>query len=242
MSEVRISAEQRTEFGKGAARRIRRAAKVPAVLYGHGAAPRHIALPGHELMLALKTPNALLSIDLDGRRELALPKDVQRDPIKGFLEHVDLLVVRRGEKVHVEVPVALHGDTAPDTLVDLVLTALPVEAEATHIPEHVEISIEGLAAGTQIHARDVTLPAGATLTGDEDALVVNVTAAPTAAQLEAELAVAEAEAGIEREPSEEEKAAEPALAAPGEGGAEPAGGAGGAGSGESAAAEASATS
>jgi large subunit ribosomal protein L25 len=209
VSEVRIAAEQRTEFGKGAARRIRRSAKVPAVLYGHGSDPRHISLPGHELMLALKTPNVLLAVDLNGRRELALPKEVQRDPVKGFLEHVDLVVVRRGEKVVVEVPVLTIGDTAPDTLVDLVLTELPVEAEATHIPQHIEIPIEGLGAGTQVHARQITLPSGTALAGDPDALVVNVTAAPTAEQVEAELVAAEAEAGIEREPAEEEKAGAP---------------------------------
>jgi large subunit ribosomal protein L25 len=213
VAEVRIAAEQRTEFGKGAARRIRRSARVPAVLYGHGSDPRHISLPGHELMLALKTPNVLLSIDLDGRSELALPKDVQRDPVKGFLEHVDLVIVRRGEKVVVEVPVVTHGDAAPDTLVDLVLTELPVEAEATHIPQHVEIPIDGLGAGTQVHAGQITLPQGAVLAGDPDALVVNVTAAPTAEQVEAELEAAEVEAGIEREPSEEEKAGATAVVA-----------------------------
>ncbi len=135
MSEVRIPAEPRTEFGKGAARRIRRAHKVPAVLYGHGAAPRHIALPGHELMLALKTPNVLLSLDLgDGQRELALPRDVQRDPVKGFLEHVDLVAVARGEKVLVEVPVAVTGEPAAGALTVIDHQTISVEAEATHIP------------------------------------------------------------------------------------------------------------
>lgn len=207
MSEVRITAEQRTEFGKGAARRIRRANKVPAVLYGHGTAPRHISLPGHDLMLALKTPNVLLHIDLDGGSELALPKDVQRDPIKGFLEHVDLVIVKRGEKVTVEVPVHVVGDAAPDTLVNLDLTALSVDTEATHIPTGVDVSVEGLPAGSQIHAKDVSLPEGTTLVTDPEALVVNVTAAPTAEQVEAELAEAEAEAGIVHEPSEAEAAA-----------------------------------
>lgn len=203
-----MSAESRTEFGKGAARRVRRANKVPAVLYGHGTDPRHISLPGHELMLALKTPNVLLTLDLDGGQELALPKDVQRDPVKGFLEHVDLVVVKRGEKVTVEIPVHVVGDAAPDTLVNLELTALSVETEATHIPTGVEVSVEGLQPGSQIHAMDVTLPDGTTLATDEDALVVNVTAAITAEQLEAELAEAEAEVGIVHEPSDEEQAAE----------------------------------
>lgn len=213
MSEVRITAEQRTEFGKGAARRIRRANKVPAVLYGHGTAPRHISLPGHDLMLALKTPNVLLNIDFDGGSELALPKDVQRDPIKGFLEHVDLVIVKRGEKVTVEVPVHVVGDAAADTLVNLDLTALSVETEATHIPTGVDVSVEGLPAGSQIHAKDVSLPEGTTLATDPEALVVNVTAAPTAEQLEAELAEAEAEAGIVHEPSEAEAAAAAPAAA-----------------------------
>ncbi len=219
MAEVRIAAESRTEFGKGAARRVRRANKVPAVLYGHGAEVRHISLPGHELMLALKVQNALLTIELDGASELALPKAVQRDPIKGFLEHVDLVVVRRGEKVTVEVAVHVVGQAAPDTLISLDHPTLSVEAEATNIPTGFEVSVEGLKPGSQIHASDVQLPDGATLVTDPDALVVNVTAAPTVEQLEAELAEAEAEVGIVHEPTEEELAAEAAAAAEaGEGG------------------------
>lgn len=222
MSEVRITAEQRTEFGKGAARRIRRANKVPAVLYGHGTAPRHISLPGHDLMLALKTPNVLLSIDFDGGSELALPKDVQRDPIKGFLEHVDLVIVKRGEKVTVDVPVHTTGEAAAGALVTLDHTALSVEAEATHIPAALEVSLDGLEVGSQVLAKDVPLPGDVTLVTDPEALVVNITAAPTAEQLEAELAEAEAEVGIVHEPSEAEaEAAAPVAegeAAPAEGG------------------------
>jgi large subunit ribosomal protein L25 len=206
--EVRIAAEPRTEFGKGAARRIRRAAKVPAVLYGHGADPRHISLPGHDLMLALKTQNVLLTLEIDGKDELALPKDVQRDPIKGFLEHVDLVVVRRGEKVTVEVAVRTEGDAQPETLVTLDHSTLQVEAEATNIPTGFTVSIEGLGVGAQVHAKDVVLPAGVTLVTDPEALVVIVAAAPTAEQLEEELAEAEAEAGIVHEPTDEEQAAE----------------------------------
>ena len=210
MPEVRIATEPRTEFGKGAARRIRREDKVPAVLYGHGADPRHISLPGHELMLALKTANVLLTLDIEGKDELALPKDVQRDPIKGFLEHVDLVVVRRGEKVTVEIPVHVVGDAAPETLVNLDLNTLSVEAEATHIPTGVDVSVEGLEVGAQIHAGDLELPAGTTLATDPDALIVAITAAPTAEQLEAELAEAEAEVGIVHEPAEGEAAEEAA--------------------------------
>jgi len=196
--EVTIIAEARTEFGKGAARRIRRADKIPAVLYGHGTDPVHITLPGHETLLALRTANALLSIELDGGSQLALPKQVQRDPIKRTIEHVDLVLVRRGEKVTVDVAVVLQGEAAPEALVDLVASTVSIEAEATHIPTEVFVSIEGLPVGTQITAGDLQLPEGSTLSGlDPEALIVNLTAAPTAAQVEAELAEAEAEVGIE---------------------------------------------
>jgi large subunit ribosomal protein L25 len=208
-SEVKIQAESRTEFGKGAARRIRRSNKVPAVLYGHGADPVHVTLPGHDLMLALKTANALLSIELDGDSQLALPKQVQRDPIKGFIEHADLLIVRRGEKVTVDIPVVLVGEAAPDTLVNLDHNTVPVEAEATALPESIEVDIEGLEPGTQIVASQLVLAEGSTLGLDPETMIVNITAAPTAADLEAELADAEAEMGIEHE--EPEAAAEEAV-------------------------------
>jgi large subunit ribosomal protein L25 len=195
--EVTIVAEARTEFGKGAARRIRRADKIPAVLYGHGTDPVHITLPGHETLLALRTANALLSIQLDGGSQLALPKQVQRDPIKRTIEHVDLVLVRRGEKVTVDIAVQVEGEV-PDALVEIVAPTVPIEAEATHIPEQVVVDITGLAIGTQITAGDLKLPEGATLSGlDPEALVVNIVGAPSAAQVEAELAEAEAEAGIE---------------------------------------------
>jgi large subunit ribosomal protein L25 len=218
MSETKIQAESRTEFGKGAARRIRRADKVPAVLYGHGTDPVHITLPGHETMLALKHggANALLRLTVDGKEQLALPKQVQRDPIKGFLEHLDLLLVRKGEKVTVEIPVHLNGEPGPDALVVTEHSTVTVEAEATHIPEYVEVSIEGAEVGTQIFVRDLEVPSGSTILADEDTLIVNITHAPTAEELEAELEEAEAEAGIEREESEEE-AAEGEAAAEGEG-------------------------
>jgi large subunit ribosomal protein L25 len=210
VSEVRIVAEPRTEFGKGAARRIRRARKVPAVLYGHGTDPRHISLPGHELMLALKTPNVLLTLEVQGTTELALPKDIQRDPIKGFLEHVDLLLVRRGEKVKVEIPLHVVGEVVSGGLVTNELTTLEVEAEATNIPQAFEIDIEGREIGTQVLAKDIVLPPGVTLMTDPEHLVLHITAAPTAAEREAELAEAEAEAGIEREEPQAEAEAAPA--------------------------------
>ena len=217
MSEVKIQAESRTEFGKGAARRIRRADKVPAVLYGHGGEPVHITLPGHDIMLALKHGgmNALMTIDVEGNSQLALPKQVQRDPIKGFIEHVDLILVRKGEKVFVEIPVHVVGDPAADTLVVTEHSSVNVEAEATHIPEYVEVSVEGAEVGTQILAKDLELPSGSTLHLDEDTLIVNVTHAPTAQEVEEELAEAEAEVGIEHEVSEEEAAAEEPTAAEG---------------------------
>lgn len=179
MSEVKLTAETRTEFGKGAARRIRRDNKVPGVLYGHGSDPLHLTLPGHDLLLALRTPNVLIALDIDGQRnELAIPKAVQRDPLKGFLEHVDLQLVQRGEKVTVEIPVHAEGELAPGgNLLEHVLNALPVEAEATHIPEAVTVSVEGLEAGASIHAKDITLPNGVTLAVEEDAVVIQVLAA-----------------------------------------------------------------
>jgi large subunit ribosomal protein L25 len=207
VSETKLKAETRTEFGKGAARRIRRADKIPAVLYGHGQEPQHITLPGHDTMLAVKHANALLSLDIEGGKStLALVKDVQRDAVKRTIDHVDLIVVRRGEKVQVEVAVHVSGEAAAETLVTVDHATLLVEAEATHIPETVEVSVEGLEAGTQIHASEVSLPSGTTLVTDPEALVVNVTAAPTAEQLEEELAEAEAEAGIEHEAPEAERA------------------------------------
>lgn len=173
MADVKIAAETRTEFGKGAARRIRRENKVPAVVYGHGADPVHITLPGHELQLALRTPNVLLTLDIEGKTELAIPKAVQRDAIKGFLEHVDLLTVKRGEKVTVEVYVHTEGELAPGAfLLEHVLSTLTVEAEATHIPESVTVSIAGLEAGASISAKDIPLPEGTTLVIDEDAVVL----------------------------------------------------------------------
>jgi len=217
VSEVRIAAESRTEFGKGPARRARRAGKVPAVLYGHGEEPRHYALPGHELMLALKhDANVLLTLTTEQGEQLALPKAVVRHPIKRTLEHVDLLAVRRGEKVTVEVPITLVGNAEAGTLVDQQLQTLTVEAEATDIPDHVEISIEGLAVGAHVEAKDIALPAGTTLAQDGDQVVVAGLASPTAAQLEAELAgepvegEAAAPAAAEAEAEAEQTEAAPA--------------------------------
>ena len=210
MTDVTLNAQSRSEFGKGAARRIRRANQIPAVMYGHGTDPVHITLPGHETMLALKNPNALLTIVIDGKEQLALAKDVQRDAIKPVIDHIDLVVVRKGERVTVDVQVHVVGDAAPDTMVTVETQQIQVEVAATDIPQNVEVSVQGLRAGTQVHASQVPLPTGATLVTDPEILVVNVTGAITEEQLEAELAEAEAELGIEHEPTDEEQAAEAA--------------------------------
>ncbi|GAB3450307.1 50S ribosomal protein L25/general stress protein Ctc [Streptomonospora sediminis] len=197
MSEVRIAAEPRTEFGKGAARRVRRAGKVPAVLYGHGTDPRHITLPGHDLMLALKTPNVLLRVDgLTGSDNLALPKSVQRDPIKGFLEHVDLLVVKKGEKVNVEISVVLTGEIASGGVLYQELVTVEVETEATHIPENVEHSVEGLEVGSTVTAGDLVLPAGTALVTDSETTVLTIAGERSDAEVEA-LETAEADVAAE---------------------------------------------
>ncbi|AGK77691.1 50S ribosomal protein L25/general stress protein Ctc [Streptomyces microflavus] len=178
MAEIKLAAEVRTEFGKGAARRTRRANQVPAVIYGHGAESVHITLPGHELQLALRTANVLIGLEIDGKDALVIPKAVQRHPLKGTIEHVDLLTVKRGEKVNVEIAVHAEGDLAPGAnLLEFVLNTLLVEAEATHIPESVTVSVAGLDAGDSIVAKDIPLPKGSVLAGDEDAIVIQVVAA-----------------------------------------------------------------
>ena len=201
----KITAEMRTEFGKGAARRIRRADKIPAVVYGHGNDPMHLTLPGHDTMMALKHggANALLELDIDGDTQLALTKQVQVDPIRRVLEHIDFVAVRRGEKVTVDVPIHVSGDAAPETLVVTENSTVQVEAEATNIPDRIEVSVAGAEIGTQIHASDLVLPEGTTLLTDPQSLIVNVTQQQTAEQLESELAEAEADAGIVHEESEE---------------------------------------
>ena len=204
MPEVRIVAEPRHEFGKGAARRVRREGRVPAVLYGHGTDARHVSLPGHDVLLALRTANVLIRIEgLPGGSELALPKAVQRDPIRGSVEHVDLILVRRGEKVTVDVPLNVTGEVHPDGLLDQQMVQIAVEAEATNIPTGIAIDVEGMEIGSSVHAGDLSMPAGATLAVDADLLVLHVIAAPTAEQMEAGL-------GIEAEEVAEVADGEPA--------------------------------
>ena len=192
MSEIKLAATPRTEFGKGAARHLRRAHQVPAVLYGHGTQPLHVALPGHETMLALKHSNALYSIELDGTTTLAIVKDVQRDVVRQVIEHVDLLIVKKGEKVAVDVPVHVVGESAPGTIHVVETQNLSLEAEATHLPQGVEVSIEGLADGATITAGDVVLPEGATLVTDPEITVVTIsTPQASAADVAADAAAAD---------------------------------------------------
>jgi len=207
VSEVRISAEPRTEFGKGGARRTRRAGKVPAVLYGHGEKPKHVALPAREFAAAIRHggSNQLFEVQVsDGTRVLALAKAIQRDPIKDTFDHVDLLIVRRGEKVTVEVRVVLAGEAARDTLVMLEHDRLAVLADATRLPDHLDASVEGLEPGTRVTAGEIKLPDGVELAADPDMVVAVVAAAPTAAEMEGEVA--------EAAPAGEEAAEQPAEA------------------------------
>ena len=207
MSEVRISAEPRTEFGKGGARRTRRAGKVPAVLYGHGEKPKHIALPAREFAAAIRHGGTTQLFEIqtpDGTLTLALAKAIQRDPIKDTFDHVDLLIVRRGEMVTIEVPVVLVGEAGRNTLVMMEHDKLAVLADATRLPENLEASVEGLAAGTRVTAGDIKLPEGVELAADPDFVVALVAAAPTAAEMEGEGAEAAAPAEEGAEPAEAE--------------------------------------
>ncbi len=178
MPEVKIAAEARTEFGKGAARRSRRDGRVPAVLYGHGTETRHLSLPGHALMLALKTPNVLLRLEgLKNGSEIALPKAVQRDPVRNIIEHVDLILVRSGEKVTVEVPIRVSGEIAPgDGMLNQQLVQIPLEADATNIPRGIDVDVEGMDIGQAVHASDLKLPPGVSLQVEPDTLVLHVIA------------------------------------------------------------------
>jgi large subunit ribosomal protein L25 len=212
VSEVRISAEPRTEFGKGGARRTRRAGKVPAVLYGHGEKPKHIAMSARELAAAIRHGGMTQVFDIrisDGTRALALPKAIQRDPLKDTFEHVDLLIVRRGERVTVEVPVVLVGEAARDTLVMLEHDRLAIVADATRLPDRLEASVEGLAAGSRVSAADIPLPEGATLAADPEQVVAMVAMAPTAEDL-AEEAAEQPEVEGAAQPPAGEPVAEPA--------------------------------
>ncbi|HWD61166.1 MAG TPA: 50S ribosomal protein L25/general stress protein Ctc [Humibacter sp.] len=191
----KVVAEARDQFGKGAARKIRAAGKIPAVLYGHGTDPQHLTLPAHQLGLILRKANAVLDLDIAGSSQLALVKDVQKDPVRQIIEHIDLIIVRRGEKVQVEVPVHIEGESFSGTIVVQDLSTIHIEAEATHIPERLVVNVDGLEEGAHITAGDVTLPSGASLLSDADALVIAITvpSAPAAEETEEAEEAAEAE-------------------------------------------------
>ena len=204
----KVVADTRESFGKGAARKLRAVGKIPAVVYGHGTEPRHVALPAHQVGLLIRKANAVLDLQIDGKSQLALVKDVQKDPVRQIIVHLDLIVIRVGEKVQVEVPVHLHGESYPGTIADLDAKTLSLEAEATHIPENIVVDIEGLEEGSQIHAKDVVLPQGSTLLSDPETLVVRVhepqkvDLGEEAAEAAAEAAEAEAPEAAEGEAAE----------------------------------------
>jgi len=202
MSEdTKVQAELRNSFGKGFARRLRAAGKIPAVIYGHGTEPVHVALPGHQVSLIIRRANALLELDIEGTPQLALVKDVQKDPVHQIIEHIDLLVVKKGEKVAIDVPIVVTGESAPGTIANLDATTLSIEAEATHIPQNVEVSVEGLEDGTHITAADVKLPKGSTLLTDAEVLVVAISI--PALEVEEDEAPAEGEEAAAEEPAAE---------------------------------------
>ena len=202
MSEdTKVVAELRESFGKGFARRLRAAGKIPAVIYGHGTDPVHVALPGHQVSLIIRRANALLELDIEGTPQLALVKDVQKDPVHQIIEHIDLLVVKKGEKVAIDVPIVVTGESAPGTIANLDATTLSIEAEATHIPQNVEVSVEGLEDGTHITAADVKLPKGSTLLTDAEVLVVAISI--PALEVEEDEAPAEGEEAAAEEPAAE---------------------------------------
>ena len=213
----KVVAEPRDKFGKGAARKIRAVGKIPAVIYGHGTEPQHVTLPAHEVGLILRKANAVLDLDISGKSQLALVKDVQKDPVHQIIEHIDLIIVRKGEKVTIDVPVHVEGESFPGTLVALDANTLSVEAEATHIPERLTVDVEGLEEGQHILAKDVELPSGVTLLSDPETLVINITLpakvdlGEAAAEEAAEGEEAEGAEGAEGEAAEGAEASEEAA-------------------------------
>ena len=197
----KVHAELRENFGKGYARRLRAAGKIPAVIYGHGAEPKHVALPGHQVALLIRKANALLDLDVAGTHELTLVKDVQKDPVHQIIEHIDLLVVKKGEKIQVDVPISIIGESAPGTIAAQDANTVLLEVEATHIPERIELDVEGLEEGTHITAGELTLPRGASLVVDPETLIVAISV--PSATLAAEDEIAEADAALAAEQAEE---------------------------------------
>ena len=201
-TDNKVRTEPREQFGKGFARRLRAAGKIPAVIYGHGSDPVHVALPGHQVSLLVRRANAVLELDVSGTQQLALVKDVQRDPVRQIIEHIDLIVVKKGEKVQVEVPVLMVGESFSGTIATLDNTTVRLEVEATHIPEHVEIDIEGLEDGTHVTAADLVLPKGATLLDEPDLLFVAVSIPTVAPEPEEEAAEGVEDAEAAEQPAE----------------------------------------
>ena len=206
-TDTKVHAEARENFGKGFARRLRAAGKIPAVIYGHGTTPVHVALPGHQVSLLIRRANAVLELELDGKEQLTLVKDVQKDPVHQIIEHIDLLVVKKGEKVQVDVPILVVGEPAGDAIANLDATSVSLEVEATHIPQNIELDVEGLEDGTHITAADLKLPAGAILAGDGDILIVAIATPSNAAADEIE-AADEAAATGQAESSESSESSE----------------------------------
>jgi large subunit ribosomal protein L25 len=187
-TDTKVIAELRENFGKGFARRLRAAGKIPAVIYGHGTDPVHVALPGHQVALLVRRANVVLELEIAGAQQLTLVKDVQKDPVQQVIEHIDLLVVKKGEKVQVDVPVVVVGEPFAGTIVNLDNTTVSLEVEATHIPENVEVDVDGLEEGTHITAADLKLPRGAVLVTDRETLIVAISAPATAEADEIEAA------------------------------------------------------
>lgn len=200
-TDTKVVAEVRENFGKGYARRLRAAGLIPAVIYGHGTDPVHVSLPGHQIALLIRRANVVLELDVAGEQQLTLVKDVQKDPVHQIIEHIDLLVVKKGEKIQVDVPINVVGEAAPGTLVNLDASSVLLEVEATHIPQGIEVDVDGLEDGTHITAADLKLPKGASLAGDPEVLIVAISV-PVAA-LEAEEEIAENDAEVAAEQSEE---------------------------------------
>ena len=204
--DTKVQAEIRDSFGKGFARRLRAAGKIPAVIYGHGTEPVHVALPGHQVSLLIRRANAVLELELDGKQQLTLVKDVQKDPVHQIIEHIDLLVVKKGEKLQVEVPVVIVGEPFAGTIANLDAQTVALEVEATHIPEHIEVDVEGLEDGTHITAADLKLPKGASLAAEPELLVVAISVPAATLAAEDEIAEADAEVAAEQAEASEEAA------------------------------------
>ena len=208
-TDTKVIAEVRENFGKGYARRLRAAGQIPAVIYGHGTEPVHVSLPGHQVSLLIRRANAVLELEVAGKQQLTLVKDVQKDPVHQIIEHIDLLVVKKGEKIQVDVPVVVTGEPAAGTIVNLDNATVALEVEATHIPQNIEVDVEGLEDGTRITAADLALPSGASLATDGETLIVAVSIPVAALAAEEEIAEADAEIAAEQaEAAEEADAAE----------------------------------